>query len=72
MMVMESGSWKLWIIDTVKVLSKNVCVLTILKQNLYEVEVTFSKQFKKLYIFRREKRTKTYPRIFTNKSSAAL
>jgi len=69
---MESGSWKLWIIDTVKVLSKNVCVLTILKQNLYEVEVTFSKQFKKLYIFRREKRTKTYPRIFTNKSSAAL
>lgn len=41
MMVKKWGSWKLCIKETVKTLSKNVCVLTTLKQNLYEVEVTF-------------------------------
>lgn len=74
-MVMKSGSWKLCIKETVKILSKNVCILTILKQNLYEV--TFAKQFFKKLIFKqrfwKEKEgTKTYPRMFTNRSSAAL
>lgn len=60
---MKWGSWKLCIKETVKILSKNVCILTILKQNLYEV--TFSKQFFKKLIFKqrfwKEKGNKNLP-----------
>lgn len=54
MIVMKSGSWKLYIEETIRILSKNICVLTILKQTLHEVKATFSKQFfKEFLIFNR-------------------